>query len=171
MGKVSAARACERCGVMFQPNVWNQKRCSSRCTVNAAKDRSTIRKRGGVLPLAAPCTICGSQFKPYSVVSRYCSKRCRSRAKDAHRRYRVQSKRAAVIERDGGICQLCSNPVDMALPYPHPKAATLDHIVPVSAGGSHDLSNLQLAHMDCNAGKGGAPRWRRPDLILLKESE
>jgi 5-methylcytosine-specific restriction endonuclease McrA len=35
-------------------------------------------------------------------------------------------------------------------------AATIDHIVPVSRGGSDDPSNLQTAHMVCNSAKGDA---------------
>ena len=30
---------------------------------------------------------------------------------------------------------------------------TLDHIIPLSKGGSHTWDNVQLAHMGCNAGK------------------
>jgi len=31
---------------------------------------------------------------------------------------------------------------------------TIDHIVPISKGGTNDLGNLQLACSDCNAAKG-----------------
>lgn len=52
-----------------------------------------------------------------------------------------------------------------------PLAASVDHIVPVSAGGSDDPSNLQIAHLCCNLMKhnGDSPtpayaaarlRWR-----------
>lgn len=61
-----------------------------------------------------------------------------------------------LICRDNGICQICGKPVDMAdiknghigRHYP-----TLDHIIPLSKGGSHTWDNVQLAHMGCNAGK------------------
>lgn len=36
------------------------------------------------------------------------------------------------------------------------KAATADHVVPVSRGGSHDLSNLVPACKKCNQERGGA---------------
>lgn len=62
----------------------------------------------------------------------------------------------AVIERDNGICQICGLPIDdtdinnghIGRMYP-----TLDHIIPLSKGGSHTWNNVQLAHMKCNAGK------------------
>lgn len=61
-----------------------------------------------------------------------------------------------LIKRDGGICQLCGKPTDgsdindghIGKRYP-----TLDHIVPLSKGGTHTWDNVQLAHMSCNARK------------------
>ena len=49
-----------------------------------------------------------------------------------------------VYVRDGGLCQLCNKPVE-------PEHATLDHIIPLSLGGSNEFDNLQLAHRRCNA--------------------
>lgn len=63
-----------------------------------------------------------------------------------------------IFDRDGGICQICGEPVErIAL---HPRDAkdksvarhmSIDHIVPVSRGGSHDPSNLRLVHRGCNS--------------------
>ncbi|NKT05174.1 hypothetical protein GS485_11095 [Rhodococcus hoagii] len=38
--------------------------------------------------------------------------------------------------------------------YPHPKSASLDHVIPLSCGGAHDPSNVALAHLACNVAKG-----------------
>ena len=49
------------------------------------------------------------------------------------------------------ICGICGKPVDFSLKYPHPMSATVDHIVPIAKGGHpSDISNLQLAHFQCN---------------------
>lgn len=61
-----------------------------------------------------------------------------------------------LFERDGGICQICGKKTDahdivnghIGRLYP-----TLDHIIPLSKGGTHTWNNVQLAHMACNAGK------------------
>jgi 5-methylcytosine-specific restriction endonuclease McrA len=37
---------------------------------------------------------------------------------------------------------------------PHPKAPTIDHIVPLSAGGDDTKANVQLACFLCNSIKG-----------------
>lgn len=62
--------------------------------------------------------------------------------------------RPRIYERDGWMCQLCGEPVDPALIFPDRLSATLDHIVPLSLGGTHDPSNVQLAHLGCNSAKG-----------------
>ena len=61
---------------------------------------------------------------------------------------------AEIFERDGWICQLCDAPVDRLLSYPDPGSASLDHIMPLSRGGHHVRSNVQLAHLFCNLSKG-----------------
>lgn len=45
----------------------------------------------------------------------------------------------------GGVCHLCGEP----------GADTLDHVVPLSRGGSNGVGNLRPAHRGCNSRKGG----------------
>lgn len=52
-----------------------------------------------------------------------------------------------IWQRDGGICQLCHLPIAQA-------EASLDHIVPLARGGTHEPANVQLAHRRCNSRKG-----------------
>lgn len=42
----------------------------------------------------------------------------------------------------------------MSKPVPHPKAPTIDHILPISKGGQDVHANIQLAHFECNWRKG-----------------
>ena len=58
--------------------------------------------------------------------------------------------RRAIYERDGWVCQICLGPVSPDATA-HAERASLDHIVPQSRGGSHDPSNLRMAHVGCNA--------------------
>lgn len=58
--------------------------------------------------------------------------------------------------RDKGVCQICgmpTDPHDIENGHIRKNYPTLDHIVPLSKGGSHTWGNVQLAHMKCNAGK------------------
>src|SRR5690606_30426659 len=63
-----------------------------------------------------------------------------------------------VFDRDGWICQLCLEPIWLVVKGYHPKAPSLDHIVPISDprpdNPGHVWSNVQLAHFGCNARKG-----------------
>jgi 5-methylcytosine-specific restriction endonuclease McrA len=66
--------------------------------------------------------------------------------------------RAAIVERDGAICQLCLTAVDLSLPHRHPMSLTLDHIIPLAKGGNHSADNLQVAHWRCNSRKNATLR-------------
>lgn len=59
-----------------------------------------------------------------------------------------------IFERDGWLCGICELPVDAALRFPDPGSPSLDHVLPLSRGGSHTRANTQLAHLYCNNAKG-----------------
>ena len=111
------------------------------------------------------CAHCGKWYiaEDYSASARYCSLRCaRSVAKH---RYRARKKSAYVADvwavqifvRDRWRCQLCGRAVRRDVSAPHPKAAVLDHIIPLAVGGTHEPANVQLAHFLCNSRKGARP--------------
>lgn len=96
--------------------------------------------------------------------ARYCSRRCAERSGrrvgKARRRARLKDARGTelvfrrkVFERDDWLCRLCLKPVNREAEVPHPLAATLDHVVPLSLGGEHVYSNIQCAHFLCNSVK------------------
>lgn len=99
---------------------------------------------------------------------RFCGERCADRAARRMRRQKERAtgmrhkgrvRRDAVVEtfttreiaeRDGWRCHICGKKVPDR-PY-KAKALdpTLDHLVPVSAGGDHTRANVALAHNRCN---------------------
>ena len=59
--------------------------------------------------------------------------------------------RALWLKTDG-LCHLCGEPM---LNLAHdPLAATEDHLIPKSKGGSNDRTNIKLAHRKCNHERG-----------------
>jgi hypothetical protein len=70
--------------------------------------------------------------------------------------------RLQVAERDTWICHRCRLPIDPALSWPHPLAATTDHY-PISSndGGPPIAANLKIAHSLCNGSNGPASGWRQ----------
>jgi 5-methylcytosine-specific restriction endonuclease McrA len=128
---------------------------------------------------ATPCELCGGPVgfgrvkhcpdcakKMRLARSRDWMARNRERMRE-HARKRLALKKGApvveeftyeqVYERDGTHCQICGAPVVIGwdrfvLGY-NPLAAHVDHIVPLSRGGSHTLENVQLACAFCNQSK------------------
>lgn len=76
-------------------------------------------------------------------------------AREALMRYRTRKRSAYVApvvlseiyERDKGYCQICGEPVELT-------RASLDHIIPLFLGGTHEPNNVQISHSRCNSGKG-----------------
>jgi len=57
----------------------------------------------------------------------------------------------------GECCWLCGAPMDFDAPRQSSLAPTLDHVVPLSQGGTHHNRNLRLAHSQCNNQRGDTP--------------
>ena len=55
--------------------------------------------------------------------------------------------RETLMLRDEHICGICKNKVEWG-------DESVDHIIPVSKGGVHRWSNVQLSHLKCNISKG-----------------
>ena len=68
--------------------------------------------------------------------------------KNPHGYVRGYVDRQAIIDRDGLVCRLCGDDV------PAVADVDIDHIVPVTRGGSDHPSNLQVTHASCNRRKG-----------------
>lgn len=73
------------------------------------------------------------------------------------RSFHKADRRAAVIARDAGVCQLCGRLVDLEAKWPVRSSAEIDHVVPVKFGGTNELDNLKLAHAKCNSDRRVAP--------------
>lgn len=102
------------------------------------------------------CSECGTNIdkRRYNVV--VCGGRCSS---VRSRRLGAQAHRLAIFERGEWTCGICGDSIDPDLPGTDPNGATMDHIVPVSAGGMDDDDNLQPAHRRCNEAKGARIPW------------
>lgn len=59
-----------------------------------------------------------------------------------------------IFVKDSWICGICGSQIERDLEWPDPRAASLDHIIPVADGGTHEAENLQASHLICNLSKG-----------------
>jgi len=62
--------------------------------------------------------------------------------------YRISHEQ--VVRAYGDNCHICQKPIDLDLPRTNRFGLTVDHVIPVSKGGTDDLSNLRPAHWICN---------------------
>ena len=77
--------------------------------------------------------------------------------------HRTFEKSKRFIFKTQSVCGICGHPVNFDKVFPDPWSATVDHIIPVSKGGDPvDVSNLQLAHLQCNRMK--ASKIYKPNL-------
>ena len=141
--------------------------CSRRCLDRCLKPRVNLgpSSRWPAPPprrfVEGPCPECGERVlhRDHPSAVGYCSKRCKLRQK--RRKHRAAKAGVGaktltfrtIAERDEWTCHLCGDAVDRTLKVPDPMAPTLDHVVPLRHGGSHDESNVQLAHSICNSRK------------------
>ena len=157
---------CGLCGAKFEIGGYGSTRllCSD-CRARA----------GGQRLVELICPVCGWHGWRQSRF-RTCSRECGNRlqwqarkrwanrqeadaAKLATRRMRMRNTTGAIeainpddlFRRDNGKCGICSCDVSR-------DQVSIDHVVPLSKGGSHTWSNVQLAHLRCNIRRGNRDR-------------
>lgn len=175
-------RPCLECGVVFTPRIRRPTFFCSRSCKDARRQRLQRDERlAAKAAESRACVVCGGLISAEFRGDRaYCGDRCARLARrhtgNSTRRLRVPDQgdpisRVAVYERDAWICQLCSEPVDPNLEYPDPRAASLDHVVPLSRGGTHESTNLQLAHLKCNVSARDVKESLNPRPPVLIEGK
>lgn len=152
---------CVVCGREFDGRQ-DRKYCSDECM--KARERQRAKKTFVSVKETNPyiekvCKHCGSTFSTnyYATRKEFCSHKCSKKYTKGQRRYQKRGQYVAPISinqvylRDGGRCQLCGKKVNKKLLVPHPLSPTIDHIIPLSQGGTHEPVNVQLAHFICNS--------------------
>jgi hypothetical protein len=148
---------CTPCGDARRPEKRPRYR---RVVVFGPKCRVVHRPKARVF-MAGDCPSCGEPFVQLATLQpRFCSRVCAKREERRRERHRRRDAKAGqriyrrkVFERDGWTCRLCLKPVQQEALVPHPKAPTVDHILPLALGGSHTYLNVQTAHFICNSTK------------------
>jgi hypothetical protein len=140
-------RTCAFCSEQFIARR-RQRFCSTTC---GYEERKGLMRQPREL---AACIECGALYparcsgdKP----TKYCSKRCAVRFNKRVRKHRLRTtgphevfSLLEIADRDGWRCHLCREMVPK-------EEATLDHLVPVVAGGLHLRVNVAIAHHRCNS--------------------
>lgn len=155
---------CQECGVSFtrkRRSDVDARFCSNRCRSMGKVFPSHVKRARPQVSLA--CMECGvtftgtpgRRFCTPAHATRFCATEARHRRRAAKYGKGVERiSDQAVFVRDGWLCGICGLLIDRELPRTSQIGATIDHIIPLSRGGAHKLSNLQAAHRTCNQRKG-----------------
>ena len=195
-------RQCSECESVFVPNSGIQKTCSEKCCKERVNKRwrdryqsdpefrTRMKNRNRKAQIERQCLECDDKFHTSRAWQKTCSYKCskdyknkRQRDRSKNPEYRVR-KNKRERERDHGYrkhwrflceaqewrCAICGE----RLPKQSPDQIHVDHIIPVSRGGTDDLVNLQATHDSCNMAKGsrivgleGMPRAERMPPVTL----
>lgn len=149
--------------------------CGDQCRreVNRRRSKASYVSVTEINPVVEhECRECGARFttRRYSAVRLYCSKACRARA--SHRKRRHLERAAMregemftlreIAERDGWTCHICGKKIPDRPSGLRDEDASIDHLIPLTSGGSHTRANVALAHRICNSRRGatGAAQLR-----------
>lgn len=164
-------RACGVCKRTFPVGGERAQRryCSELCIQERGRQHDQRYNQTRPCAKPKPCPRCGEITDSYGSNCDPCRKAVKSerrrREKTRRRKRLVVQERytlAEIAERDGCRCGLCGRTVPMRQAVPHPRAPTIDHILPLAVGGDDTRANVQLAHFKCNWQKrdGGEQQLR-----------
>ena len=168
---VPEVATCDHCGASFNKSQPKKRFCSRKCTRIVERRRYRMKHNPNLKPrVLGVCQRCGDSCEMY-----VCGD-CQYDLLRGNRNKRRKSLKGVksefythteIAERDGWQCQLCRKKVNKRLKHPDPMCASIDHIVPISKGGTDMRANVQLAHLVCNMSKGNRTLAEGEQLRLL----
>ena len=158
---------CATCHEAFEPVKVGQTYCSERC-----RNRHHLDLQKAARPRNRTCADCGTLL---GVLHKRLCRDCKTqaqRAVDARRSHKRRAvgppiDRNSVIRERGNKCHLCGKRIDLKLSGLHPMGLNIEHLIPVSQGGTNDFDNLHIAHRRCNLARGN----RGPAQLLIPVAE
>lgn len=139
----------------------SEKYCSKTCARRAGHHRGTSGD-GKYKPLEdKTCVICGKQFKSIRDDAKTCSIECRRQRDHINRNSRYKGLKEKglfdesvtlknVFKKYEGKCQCCGKLLSFDTGVTENDYPSIDHVIPLSRGGSHQWENVQLLCRKCN---------------------
>ena len=153
--------ACDECGTQFQsqrtghsPTGWTRycsRACFHKARTVAAGCGTDMGYRAHRLNHEEPCDRCLKA----AAEARFARSRAGSIAAARRRRTRHRAtwdgvSDEEILERDKWMCWICKRRIGKTLKYPHPRSASIDHLIPLALGGDDTAFNKKAAHIRCN---------------------
>lgn len=165
VSRETVARACRRNGLKLTGRKLNGDIASLHIDEKITNEQLIAEYENGLTATEIAKKYGMSQSQVYrrgkklgiTISDNYCGGHWYTRAKRYGARFDQSISLKELLKKYNGICQICGKPVDVESKnekghvlgdYP-----SLDHIIPLSKGGDHVWSNVQLAHVRCNAKK------------------
>lgn len=166
---------CPVCGKEFE-RAKRKKYCSQKCK----KKQNNLYYRSKVnlgVKIIAICKNCGKELD--NKFKDYCSSECQKEYNSRKPRIKNKNEKNGIglcrkirrarlklngpidksitldklINRDKGICHICGQKVSKNTSPQSAEYPSIDHLIPVSKGGTHTWNNIKLAHRGCNTFK------------------
>lgn len=158
-------RQCEWCMQQFSTQYKDKIYCTKLCAQRARDLRKRIRAGKQRTIYKRICKGCAENFVTHNKQQLFCNGECRDWMRQQIRNEKAKKIvnlktnkfKAKLYWQANGNCGICNQHIDITLKYPHPQSFSIDHIIPVSLGGTHAASNLQPAHLVCNSKRGNKP--------------
>jgi len=177
--KWNKGKICEVCGGTYKTKFY-QKYCSYKCRYHAEWSKVREKEKNNRVPVECRCLECNNKFTVEygDTRKKYCSSRCANKyvSRISKARYDERLKEAwiedinpmLVFERDKWKCKGCNKntPRNKRGSYDL-NAPELDHIIPLSIGGKHCYSNVQLLCRGCNMMKGNGVLIQGEQLNII----
>lgn len=163
---------CDECGNTFSAAGESRRFCSKDCRYNYGKRQNLEKAKqyfANIYPNGVKQKICRWCHQPMEVSAKRsysgrlyhpdCSKeaeKARYRMKVVKRQKQLNPQRISheqVVREYGTDCHICQQPIDLDLPRTSKLGLTVDHLIPLSRGGSDTMDNLRPAHWTCNRRK------------------
>lgn len=171
-------KQCECCGKTFKTIYKDKKCCSRKCSYEKLKKMINQRqkdfKKINYKKSSFKCLECGKEvikeYGDYRTV--FCSLKCSNKHNRRLRRYLKRTNGNGQVDssisldklytKSNGICAICCKQCDYSDYVVYPDGTivvggtypSIDHMIPLSKGGTHTWDNVQLSHRDCNSSKG-----------------
>lgn len=154
--KYSNCRCCDKKFEVITKRTFCSNECADRYKELEKRKRMRLKK----------CRYCDRWH--YKQNTLYCSEKCQSKRNrlmnELSKSTRLKRARSngqfdadidiyRLIERDGEQCYLCGDIVLFDVHYNNPKYPTIEHVMPISKGGTHSWDNVKVACRDCNTRK------------------
>lgn len=150
-----AKKICPICGKEFEAALVN-KYCSKTCKARFGHHKGKYKQ-----PTEKKCVICGKVFKSIRDDAKTCSKECRYHRNrvDRNKRYKKLKEQGLfdenvvlinVFNKFDGKCQCCKKELSFDGSHLEDDYPSIDHIIPLSKGGTHTWDNVQLLCRKCN---------------------